>query len=81
MGILFVAICTYTLYAAVTGEHDPVVGKAKKLQEEYLCPVKPQRQLESAEGTKAHGQTLDRFNNRLACDLCQPDDVFCLSIG
>ena len=80
---LVVLVCTYTIYLVASGEHEALLDKATVWQQETLC-----RDISQAQGPVTAIQAkllpehvLDRYNNRMACDLCQPDDEFCLAIG
>ena len=74
---LVVAICTYGLYETSRSWPGTVLDEATRLQQDVVCQANTQQTASTGET----GQVFDRFNNRMACDLCQPDDVFCLSIG
>ena len=74
---LLVSIFTYGLYETSHRLPGTIVDEATRLQQDVVCQANTQQTASTGET----GQVFDRFNNRMACDLCQPDDVFCLSIG
>ncbi|KAG7562433.1 hypothetical protein FFLO_02107 [Filobasidium floriforme] len=80
---LVVLVCTYTIYLVASGEHEALLDKATVWQQETLCRDRSQAQgpVTAIQAKLLPEHVLDRYNNRMACDLCQPDDEFCLAIG
>jgi hypothetical protein len=64
-----------------SGEHTKAIEKAKQWHQSSVCEPPTEMVVTGAKTEIKREELVDRYHNRIACDLCQPGDVFCETVG
>jgi hypothetical protein len=87
---IVLVILVLSLVLITTDNHTKALTKAREWHQESLCSTDSPLQENMRAEPEVRFETVtevvkeelvDRTHNRIACDLCQPGDVFCESIG
>jgi molybdopterin biosynthesis enzyme MoaB len=64
-----------------SGEHNNAIERAKEWHQNSVCEPATEKIVHQVKTEIKREVLVDRYNNRIACDLCQPGDVFCETVG
>lgn len=87
---IVLVILVLSLVLITTDKHSKALTKAREWHQESLCHTDSPHQENTRAEPEVRFETVtevvkeelvDRTHNRIACDMCQPGDVFCESIG
>jgi len=87
---IVLVLLVLSLVLISTDKHSKALTKAREWHQESLCHTDSQQQENTRAEPEVRFETVteivkeelvDRTHNRIACDMCQPGDVFCESIG